>query len=279
MPSVLPKCDVVLLVKTACLSVLHYYVCNKEYIYSAEGTVHNTKKLKKTSPAIKKELFIIRQKADEIRDRWVKDEENWRTLPARAWPETQPSVEEIPNLQKSYERLCSGNHGNSVSTEACKDTTFFLATALLFNSVDVEKGLELFESLADGGDVRGQTAAGICYVEGLGVDSDEEKGSKLLQHAANSGFLQATYEMGALYYNGNALPFVKEDVQMAFRLFELTAAQNHTSGLYMTADMLLSGEGCEEKDVPRAIRLLYLAGERGHRNARATLWALLREYE
>jgi TPR repeat protein len=214
----------------------------------------------------------------------------------------QPTAEEITSLQHLCDKLCFSSTSSveeidlstststsnvdgddlssstSSSSSACKDVTFHLATALLFNNINVEKGLKLFESLADGGDVRGKTAAGICYIEGLGVDSDEEKGSKLLKDAADSDFLQAIYELGVLSYNGNASPHVEENVSEAFKLFQLSASREHTSGFYMTADMLITGEGCE-KDVSRAIGLLYMAGERGHRNARATLWAILREYE
>jgi hypothetical protein len=267
--------DRVLIVKTTCLCL---FICTKWSVSSADGTDNIKLKKKKTTQDIQRELSIIRLKADEIRERWIKDEENWRKLPARAWPENQPREDEIPQLQSMCDNVCLHNAVGE-STEACRDATFYLATALLFNSVNVERGLELFESLGDDGDVRGKTAAGICYVEGLGVDSDEEKGSRLLQQAADSDYLQAIYEVGVLHYNGNATPFVKEDVTEAFRLFELSASKNHTSGLYMVADMLLSGEGCGEKNVARAIHLLYQAGERGHRNARATLWALLREYE
>lgn len=263
-----------------------FIMMNAVFLYSqishhdASQSLAENQTKKKPSAAIQLELSRIRIQADDIRERWVKDEENWRKLPARAWPEVQPHADEIPRLQKEFNRLCKSNDESCEElSSSCKDVSFHLATALLFNSVDVEKGLEMFETLARQGDVRGATAAGICYVEGLGVDSDEEKGSLLLKNAADRDFLQGIYELGVLHYNGNAIPYVEEDAEKAYKLFELSASRQHTSGLYMTADMLLSGEGCEEEDVARAIRLLYDAGERGHRNARATLWALLREYE
>jgi TPR repeat protein len=250
-------------------------------IASADQADSNPSIKKKPSKEVKVELSRIRLKADEIRERWIKDEENWRKLPARAWPEVQPDADDVPRLQSLCDKLCSSpsSGGSPQDMSACHDVTFHLATALLFNNLNVEKGLAMFESLAEKGDVRGTTAAGICYVEGLGVTYDEEKGSRFIQHAADKDFLQGIYELGVLHYNGNATPYVDENMQKAFRLFELAASRQHTSGLYMTADMLLTGEGCGEKDEARAIRLLYEAGERGHRNARATLWALLREYE
>lgn len=258
------------------------FLCTQKSADAPQSFADNiaTRIKKKPNAAIEYELSRIRMKADDIRERWIKDEENWRKLPARAWPEVQPNVDEIPRLRMEFDKLCkSKDESCDEQSKACKDVSFHLATSLLFNSVDVEKGLEMFEDLARQGDVRGTTAAGICYVEGLGVDSDEEKGSRLLKHAVERDFLQGIYELGVLHYNGNATPYVEENTKKAYKLFELSASRQHTSGLYMTADMLLSGEGCEEQDVARAIRLLYDAGERGHRNARATLWALLREYE
>lgn len=227
-------------------------------------------------PDVRLELNRIRLIENELRERWVGDEENWRKLPSRSWPEHQPSADQIPYFRKQYlDKCCHGQY----KSEECDDITFNLATALLFNHVNPQEGFELYLNLANRGCNRGKTAAGICYVEGLGVESDEEKGSTLLQDAARADFLQAIYELGVLCYNGNATPYIKEDVEEAFRLFELAASQEHSCGLFMTADMLLSGEGCNNIDVARAIRLLYKAGERGHRNARATLWKLLSEYE
>jgi len=42
----------------------------------------------------------------QLRTRWEKDEENWRKLPGRAWPERQPEVEEETELRKAVNIVC-----------------------------------------------------------------------------------------------------------------------------------------------------------------------------
>jgi TPR repeat protein len=213
----------------------------------------------------------IRVEEEKMRLRWTRDEDNWRKLPARAWPEYQPDVQEIPMLESKVTNSCA--KGDS---PACREAKFNLATALVFNNMDHEKGLALYESLAGGGDERGMTALGICLVEGLGIPNDYNVGSRWLKKASDMQYSQGIYELATLYYTGAADPYVKEDLQQAFKLFQLAAKLEHTCGLYMEADMLLTGDGCE-KDAARAVDLLYRAGERGHRFARATLLKLLRD--
>lgn len=218
------------------------------------------------------EISNIRKNEEEIRTRWVRDEDNWRKLPARAWPEYQPAADEVPKLNVDVDSIC----GEGPCSSACTEAKFNLATALLFNNLDTVEGLKLFESLADDGSSAGMTALGVCLVEGFGVEVDYEKGSAWLRRASEAGYVQALYEMGSLYYMGNAEPYVKEDVKEAFQLFEKAAALSHTGGMYMTADMLLCGDGCD-KNHSRAVTLLYNAGDRGHRTARSVLFGLLRD--
>ena len=220
--------------------------------------------------SFRKVIAKYRVMEDEIRKRWVKDEENWRKLPARAWPEYQPDLHEIPKLRLTMKDMCKEN------SPSCRDAKFNLATALLFNHVDHEEGMKLYESLAAEGDVRGMTAVGICLTEGFGCTRDDEHGSKWLQKASQLNFVQGIYEVATLHYTGTATPYVKEDVRKAFELFQQAASHDHASALYMVADMLMSGEGTE-KDWARAVDLLYQSGEKGHRFARSTLLRLLRE--
>lgn len=218
-------------------------------------------------PSLSAELNKIRSQEKEMRARWIRDEEGWSNLPARAWPEYQPDASEILEL-KSQLKECEA--------EKCADTKFDLATALLFNNIDADEGLKMYLSLAAMGDPRGMTGAGIALFEGYGVEIDEEKGAMYLQQASQTGFAQGLYELGILHYTGNATPYVEEDVAKAKELYEKAAALEHTGALYMLADMLMNGDGCE-KDLPRAVGLLYKAAERGHRHARSTLLRILRE--
>ena len=218
-------------------------------------------------------LAAVRRHEDEIRQRWMRDEDGWRKLPARAWPEYQPPPSEIPHLRQVVASKC----GEPLTVE-CQNAKFDLATAFVFNHLQSTEGIELYHSLAKEEYPDGLTALAVCYLEGLGVSQDAATGVKWLQRAVERQSLQAHYELGGLYYYGAAAPIIEENDASAFKYFEYTSQKQHTSGLYMTADMLLAGQGCEV-DAAKAVELLYTAGERGHRLARTTLLRLLRDEE
>jgi TPR repeat protein len=217
-------------------------------------------------------INIIRTNETEIRERWIKDEDSWRKLPARAWPAYQPKVEEIPELLITMNKVCPSD------PSACLAAKFNVATAFAFNDINSDDALSMYLSLTDQGDPNAMTALGVCYCESYGVDTDLEQGVKWLRKAHQQNFAQATYELASLYYTGNASPVLEENTVTAFELFELAAKNNHTSAMFMVADMMMSNE-VKEKDYARAVDLFYRAGDQGHRYARSMLWRLLREEE
>jgi TPR repeat protein len=120
----------------------------------------------------------------------------------------------------------------------------------------------------------------VCLLEGIPhlADFDTVGGVHWLRKAEEAGNTQGLYELGILYYTGSAEPVIEEDESKAFQYLEKTALVDHTSGLYMVAMMMMKEQGCSQ-DLPRSIDLLYRAGERGHRTARATLLTILEEYQ
>lgn len=114
--------------------------------------------------------------------------------------------------------------------------------------------------------------------QGLGsLEADEEEGLRWLRRASDANNSQAHYELGTLNYCGN-YSVVPEDERGAFAFFERAAATGHVGGMFMVADCLLSGVGCE-RDEARAVPLLYSAAEKGHRTARWRLLQLVDEWE
>ena len=89
-----------------------------------------------------------------------------------------------------------------VNKDVCAGPAFDLATALLFNNLDAQRGLHLFRRLATCGHSDGMVATGIVLVEGLGVRPQPKEGLKWLQKACEQESAQAYYEMGSAYYNG-----------------------------------------------------------------------------
>lgn len=310
---------------------------------NAKGS-NNVKYLSRTE-AFKAEIAKIRAIEKEMRVRWEEDEKGWHKLPARAWPEFQPNVGDIPGLRLAVEKEC-GSSGSTTSalgsadqsaekdsfqqqqSKSCGVAKFDLATALLFNQVAPAEALALYRSLAEQENLvepfpAGMTALGMCLTEGYGDQGRIYKeGSEWFRRAAALGYPQAVYELGVLFYTGAADPHVQESDQEAFRHFSWTADRQHSSGMFMTADMLLSLppglllllEKEEEEDAvtaaaaalptetqtqtqgdtnvsnindnsidvalrghARAVRLLYAAGNKGHRQARQQLFELLRD--
>ncbi|KAG7338171.1 Sel1 repeat-containing protein [Nitzschia inconspicua] len=230
------------------------------------------------------ELEKLRAMEKEMMQRWERDEEGWRQLPARAWPEFQPNPEQLQGILENITIHNCDLHGtdqcgdlNSPTVPAyirqCTNWLFQMATTFVFYNVDPQAGLEQFERLAKRGHVDSMVACGIILVEGLGVPPKEKEGLVWLEKAAEKGSAQGYYELGTVYYTGID-GVVEEDVNKAFILFEKAAEQDHTAAIYMVADCLVEGEGTE-RSLGRAIPLFYKAAERGHRFSRQRIRELL----
>jgi hypothetical protein len=250
----------------------------------------------------------LRIMQDEMLTRWERDEEGWRNLPSRAWPEYQPNPDELQGLVAEIERLgctekilskqeaevakqleSSSNNSRfsllkrkqSCSFNQCMKLLFDMASGLVFYNVDNAAGLALYESLARRGHTDAMVACGIVLVEGLGVPPNEHEGLAWLEKAmisqssdaSSMSVAQASYELGTVYYTGID-GVVEEDPEKAFELFSKAAEKDHTAALYMVADCLVEGEGTE-RSVSRAVPLFYKAAERGHRYSRQRIRELL----
>ena len=254
----------------------------------------------------------LRTMKDDMLNRWQQDEEGWRDLPSRAWPEYQPNPQQLDSIVAEIERLgCTekilsekesgdaelNDNGNnnrllirrktSCSFSQCMKLLFDMASGMVFYQVNPGAGFALYESLAKRGHTDAMVACGIVLVEGLGIPPREHEGFAWLEKAieahdnnsnsANkataSSMAQACYELGCVYYTGID-GIVEEDPEKAFGLFERAAEQDHTAALYMVADCLVEGEGTE-RNVSTAVPLFYKAAERGHRYSRQRIRELL----
>jgi len=244
----------------------------------------------------KQQVSRLRPMKSEMLTRWELDEDGWRELPSRAWPEFQPNPKQLENIRLEIEHLrcinkvlakkkVDGNQttldNNSPEVSQCTTLLFHMATSLVFYQIDNEAGLALYERLAKRGHADSMVACGIVLVEGLGVTPREHDGLAWLEKAmevqgADSSSMsaaQASYELGTIYYTGID-GVVDEDPEKAFELFQRAAKYDHTSALYMVADCLAEGEGVE-RNIARAVPLFYKAAERGHRYSRQRIRELL----
>jgi TPR repeat protein len=212
----------------------------------------------------------------EMLQRWERDEDGWRELPARAWPAYQPNPEQLVGLQAEVtHHKCTSE--NNKTTDSCKELLFQVATALVFYNLDAEAGVRQYEQLAEDGHVDSMVACGVVLVEGMGVPPQEDKGIEWLKKAVAFDSAQGCYELATVLYTGLE-GVVEEDAKAAFELFKKAAKQDHTAALYMMADCLVEGEGTEIS-VAQAVPLFYRAAERGHRYARQRIRELLAKLE
>ena len=246
----------------------------------------------------RQQVSRLRIMQDEMLTRWERDEEGWRNLPSRAWPEYQPNSKQLESIVAEIERLgCtqmvlgddSGAKSDtphlvrrtSCSLMQCKKLLFHMASGLVFYQVDPPAGFALYESLAKRGHTDSMVACGIMLVEGLGVPPREQEGLVWLEKAMESqsddassmSAAQASYELAVVYYTGID-GVVEEDPEKAFGLFQRAAKSDHTAALYMVADCLVEGEGTE-RNIHKAVPLFYKAAERGHRYSRQRIRELL----
>jgi len=188
-----------------------------------------------------KSLAHLRPTEAEMRLRWERDELGWRKLPARAWPAYQPTAADIPMIAA---KLKAGSCGTDTSgllpvvkpempargPVDCTQLAFDLATALLFNNVDAERGVQMYRHLAKSNRcVDAHVALGIALIEGINIEANPAEGIAFLQDACAHNSAQAFYEMGSAYYSGLA-GVLEEDEGKAFELFEKAAQQKHTAG-------------------------------------------------
>jgi hypothetical protein len=112
------------------------------------------------------------------------------------------------------------------SPPTCMDRSFDLATALVFNNINPEKGLDIYRALGRAGHVDGMVASGILLTDGFGVEINDVEGVEWIKLACKKGSVQAHFELGSLLYRG--IPGVIEmDEMAAIPLFEKAAAANH----------------------------------------------------
>ena len=237
----------------------------------------NSRTLQRTNT--RDELSKLRRMQDQMLLRWERDEDGWRELPARAWPEYQPNPEhELKGIQvEAATHGCYGQQENHHPTETCQTLLFQIATSMVFYNVDPEAGFEQYKRLAQHGHVDSMVALGVILVEGLGGIRHEKEGLRWLQKAVSLDSTQALYELGTAYYTGID-HVLQDDSKQAYKMFEKAAAKGHVGAMYMMADCLIEGEGTE-KNVAEAVPILYLAADQGHRYARQRIRELLNEKE
>ena len=86
------------------------------------------------------------------------------------------------------------------------------------NDVKPAQIAKILSSKSD--DVRFKTMLGKFYLDGYGVEKDDDKAFQIFSEAASEGYAVADYMLGLCYENGNG---VKKNVKQAVELYEKAA--------------------------------------------------------
>lgn len=123
---------------------------------------------------------------------------------------------------------------------------------------------------AEKGDAAAQCQMGLFYMNGIGVDRDEDKAVEWLKKAAAKNHAQAQYNLGIYYAKFSD----KESVSLAMKWLKEAVKQNYTDAQFNLAQLYLNPHhpASREQDAGRrAIALLRRAAAQGHSAAKAKL--------
>lgn len=106
-----------------------------------------------------------------------------------------------------------------------------------------------FKPLADTGDFRSQYYVGYLYLNGYGVEQDNQKALSYLQQSVAQNYDLAEALMGFLYAEGKVIP---QDKKKALELYNKAAERGNISAFLNLGVAYYTGDGVD-KDIKKAI--------------------------
>ena len=154
--------------------------------------------------------------------------------------------------------------------------TFLTAYALLAKARALTvSDLETLEAKAQAGDSESETILGLAYRTGTLVKQDDAEARRLLQDAANRGFMAAEQAMGIFSQAGFGMP---PDKDQAVFWYTKAAQDGSSDAATSLALMYSTGDGLQ-KDATKAVAWFRRAAEAGDATAELNLFALYRRGE
>ena len=125
---------------------------------------------------------------------------------------------------------------------------------------------------AEDGDPKAQFRLGMSYLKPQGGSGPEPVlALKWIQRAADQGYADAQYALGAMHHGGRG---ALQSFPAAFKWFELAAQQNHADAQYSLGVMYRTGQGVTA-DKSKAYIWFNLSAAQGHARAREARDSLL----
>ncbi len=109
-----------------------------------------------------------------------------------------------------------------------------------FKAREYQKALNLWQNLAEQGDVNSQINIGEMYARGLGVTRNATEALKWFKKAAAQGSAAAEFNLGEMYGYGHGIPV---DHKRSIEWYRKAAQQGHTSASYKLGAKYFKGEG------------------------------------
>jgi TPR repeat protein len=138
-----------------------------------------------------------------------------------------------------------------------------------FRKNDYAKALQIWQVLADRGEIRAQDAIAFMYQNGLGVPQDYAQAIVWYRRAASQGSASAQHSLGLQYDQGQGVP---EDGKEAVMWYRRAAEQGYPNAQSNLATMYAQGRGVP-KDFIEAHKWTNLAASREDNEKFRTLCA------
>lgn len=115
---------------------------------------------------------------------------------------------------------------------------------------DLDRGYEIFKSLAEAGDARAQFFLGTAYVQGAGVEPDETIAVNWFEKSAEGGYDMGQYWYAFMLSRGRGV--AGEDWKTAMKWFLKAAKQGQTNALFSMGEIHESCRAGLDRDFDRA---------------------------
>ena len=129
------------------------------------------------------------------------------------------------------------------------------------------EAVEIWNELAEKGDIEAKAWLGSCYANGDGVGLDDSIALGYFEEAATGGNALAQANAGAFHFMGRG---TSKNTEKAVKWLEMAAANNDLNGLFNLAQIYFQGSGVEV-DYEKSANFYQKAAELGHYPSQARL--------
>ncbi|KAF9549957.1 hypothetical protein EC957_002017 [Mortierella hygrophila] len=196
------------------------------------------------------------------------------SVPQASSDDNEPQMsKEIPPLANKASALAD----NSLPTKHVVSQRDIVAQVALGNKYvdnqDYQAAMECYLKAANQGCIEAQFNVGVLYDEGNGVPQDFAKAMEWYRMAADQGDARAQCNIGAMYREGSGVP---QDFSKAMEWFRLAADQGHTYTQFNIGFMYEEGKGVPQ-DIAKAMEWFRMAADQGLSVARCNIGSMYYE--